>query len=146
MGALRTNGGPVQGEASALLPGGQLPVEARDGDEVLFGVGTVMSAVRLTRLLPASISIRQATEEVRQAGADDPAAERALALLESELAAPRCEFFATSATGEDVPVDPETRLSDIAVPIEIRTPTGLRDIKAAQVHVQAYSRVGGCHV
>ena len=147
MEAFRLTAGPVQGETNALLPRrSQTMMQTRDDDgKVLFGVGTVMSGVRLTRLLPASLTVGQAIEEVRLAGADDAAKEHALRLLESELAAPQCEYFAASPTGPEVTVQPGTRLADIAFMTEIRTAEGLRNIRAAEVHVQAYSRVGCCH-
>ena len=119
-------------------------MQTRDDGKVLFGVGTVMSAVRLTRLVDPSLNVGQAIEEVRRAGAVGAKEEHALRLLESELAAPLCEFFAASATGPDLFVTAETPIGDIAFPIEIRAPEGLRSIQAAEVRVHAHARVG-CH-
>lgn len=110
---------------------------------VLFGVRTATANIVLSRHLSASLSIREAIEEVRRQAPEDATSQNAMRLLEAEMQAPRCHYFALTATSELVDVTPETRIGEIAVPTEVRTPRGLETVKAARVVIQAYAQVGG---
>ena len=52
------------------------------------------------------------------------------------------DFFAVARAGELVKVEPSTRLAEIAVPRELRTPDGLKCIPCAAVEVVQYAEVG----
>jgi hypothetical protein len=109
--------------------------------EVLFGVKTAFSAM-VTEALPASLTIREAIDELIRIGPATPQEADVLNAVAQEHGAARRDYFALNAAGELDPKDAETRIGSIAVRTETRTPQGLEIVKAARVVVQSYADVG----
>jgi hypothetical protein len=113
-----------------------------DESGVLVAFKTPMTPRPSTAYLRGNLSLRQSVEELRRMPPKDEAARRLIQQLERETSGPH-DFLVLGSQGELTKVDPErTKLGDIAVPREVRTPRGTEKVPTAAFEVQAYAPVG----
>lgn len=111
------------------------------------GNGQIMTYVRpalmerpAMRLLPARETVASAVERFRRAP-EGPDGLDVAAQLQREMAA-KFNYLAIGRGGRAEIVEGTTRLTDIAMEKEVRTPGGLAKIRAAAIYVQSYMPVG----
>jgi hypothetical protein len=94
------------------------------------------------KLLPASETVASAVESFKNNPKGPDGVEVAVQL--SREMAGQFNYLAAKAGGLVEIVDGTTKLRDIAIAKEIRTPRGLDNILAAAIYVQSYMPVGRC--
>ena len=114
-----------------------------DVDMVVTLVKTPMTIHPTTALLPARLTVSQAVAEIRKRPAPEEKAMRVVRDLEREMAGGTVDYLVLSPNGQVGRIAPSTRLEEIAVDKEIRTPLGLERRAVASFEVQAYAKVGG---
>ena len=114
-----------------------------DVDMVVTLVKTPMTMRPTTALLPAGLTVSQAVAEIRKMPATEENAMRVVRNLEREMAGGSFDYLVLSPNGQVARIAPSTRLEEIAVDKEIRTPLGLERRPVASFEVQAYAKVGG---
>ena len=93
------------------------------------------------RLLPAGETVASAVEAVKSAP-NGPYEVEVAAQLHREMAG-KFSYLAVKPGGMPKSVVGTTKLSDITMVKEVRTPRGLEQVLAAAVYVQSYMPVGG---
>ena len=123
---------PVAGAATAADGPGTLLVTLK----------TRMSAEAVSACVPFEMTVAEVLARVQSQPPRTPEAARTLQFIRDEA---RGDFslLARGADGRIVAVPPETKVGDVAVAREVRTPGGgVESRKAAALTVQAYQKVG----
>jgi hypothetical protein len=120
-----------------------MTTQTADVDMVVTLVKTPMTIRPTTALLPARLTVSQAVAEIRKLPATEEHAMRVVRALEREMAGGTVDYLVLSPNGQVGRIAPSTRLEEIAVDKEIRTPHGLERRSVASFEVQAYAKVGG---
>ena len=119
-------------------------IERRSDSEktVVTIVKTPLLRRPTTVRLPASLDVETAIEMISQAEASDDEDRRVRAQLAREMAEPHL-VLAADADGRFAIVPKSTKLSQLAVPREIATREGKREMTlVVPLEVQAYAAVG----
>ena len=91
--------------------------------------------------VPSRFTLRQAAKHLQATQTDDPARKR-IALQVARETSTRHSYLATGPGGLKT-VDPDkTTVAEIAVPREIRTPSGIEIVPASGFEIQSYAPVG----
>lgn len=93
------------------------------------------------RRLPAHVTVADAVEAFK-CHPQGPDGMEVAAQLRREMAG-SFSYLAVKSGGRPETVPATTRLADIAVSREIRTPRGLERVSAVAIYVQSYMPVGG---
>lgn len=95
-----------------------------------------------TRTFREHITVDDTINEILRSQSRNDSDRQVLEQLRREVAGPH-DFFAVTQAGQMIKVDPKTRLSEIAVPRELRMPDGgFKLMPTAAFEVQQYAEVG----
>lgn len=111
-------------------------------EEVLVMMRTPLTSEAASGVLPATMTVRQAFEALKGAFSNSESARRVLVQLEREVSAPQHDWLALNGNGGVSKTTPDTRLSDLAVNREVRTPAGLKTVQVVGLEAQSYAKVG----
>lgn len=115
---------------------------ADDPETMLVTLKTRMSAEALSACVPIGTTVAEVLAHVQSQPPRTPEAARTLQFIRDE-ARGDYSLLARGADGRIVAVPPETKVGDVAVAREVRTPDGgVESRKAAALTVQAYQKVG----
>jgi hypothetical protein len=110
-------------------------------DLVMLAVKTPMMPRATTTMLPRRLTVAQAICEVRRTRPRDANATRVVQQLEREMTG-TFDYLALNPSGGITKVAPSTTLDSIAVPREVRTPSGPKTVPIVGIEVQSYAPVG----
>lgn len=109
-------------------------------ENVLVAVKTPMSRKATTCQMPSHLTLAQAVTKIRETPPRDHQDERNLQLLTREVTG--VHDYLAICNGKVVKVAPQTTISELAEPREIRTARGRELVASASFEVQAYAPVG----
>ena len=113
-----------------------------DEESVLVAFKTPMTPRPSTAVLRGNLTLRQSLAELQRMPPKDDAARRLIQQLGRETSGPH-DVLVVGPQGELTKVDPDkTKLGDIAISREVRTPRGTEEVPTAAFEVQAYAPVG----
>jgi hypothetical protein len=115
-------------------------VETEEG--VLVMMRTPMTSEAASGVLPATLTVRQAFEALKAGSSHSESARRVLVQLDREVSARQHDWLALNGNGGVTKTSPDTRLSDLAVNREVRTPAGPKTVPVVGLEAQSYAKVG----